>query len=114
MSLTPHPPPWSSEQREWLQALGYDVLVLAPAGGAGPVEPPEERAAAAKPGAAARVRPASSASPLLFALARAAGRNEQDSEFLAALPDLATLRGNPAARRALWPQLRGLRKRAPR
>lgn len=109
MSLTAHDLPWSSEQREWLQALGYDVLMLAPAGAEGPAEPLEERGAAGAP-----VRRVSSASPLLRALAQAARRSEQDSEFLAALPDLATLRRNPAARRALWPQLRALRKRAPR
>lgn len=114
MSLTAHDLPWSSEQREWLQALGYDVLMRAPAGAEGPAEPLEERGAAAKTGAAVPVRRASSASPLLRALAQAARRSEQDSEFLAALPDLGTLRGNPAARRALWPQLRALRKRSPR
>jgi hypothetical protein len=56
-------------------------------------------------------KPAPAGTPLLRALARAAGRSEQDTEFLRALPEVATLRGNPAARRALWPRLRALRKR---
>jgi len=98
-----HDLPWSAEQREWLQALGHDVLMLASASASASAEP-----SAPEPVALART----AASPLLRALARAAGRNEQDAELLQALPDLATLHGNPAARRALWPRLRALRKRA--
>ena len=97
-----HDLPWSAEQREWLQALGHDVLMLA----GGEVRPAPEPVATA--------RPAATASPLLCALARAAGRNEQDAELLQVLPDFATLHGNPAARRALWPRLRALRKRTSR
>lgn len=108
--------PWSAEQREWLQALGHDVLMLAPAGVAADPPPVAERAGnaatnAVKPHASAKL--VLSASPLLRALARAAGRSEQDAEFLQALPDIATLRGNPVVRRALWPRLRALRKRTP-
>jgi len=99
--VTFHELPWSAEQREWLQALGHDVLMLASASASAEPSAPE-------PVALART----AASPLLRALARAAGRNEQDAELLQALPDLATLHGNPAARRALWPRLRALRKRA--
>ena len=110
--------PWTSEQREWLQALGHDVLMLAPAGSetAAATEPqqraqfPETPRAAASP-ATARPVPAS---PLLRALARAAGRSEDDPEFVATVPDPTVLRGNPSARRALWPRLRALRKRTPR
>jgi DNA polymerase III psi subunit len=108
VSLPRHDLPWSSEQREWLQVLGHDVLMLAGAT-AMPELPREASSAAAQPTTAARTTVA--ASPLLRALARAAGRNEQDAELLQALPDFATLRGNPAARRALWPRLRALRKR---
>ena len=107
MSL--HGLPWSAEQREWLLALGHDVLMLASATAAEPqVEPREAAVPVSKSEAGAR---AVAASPLLRALARAAGRSEQDAELLQALPDLATLRGAPAARRALWPRLRALRKR---
>ncbi|MFC5577142.1 hypothetical protein ACFPOA_03815 [Lysobacter niabensis] len=111
--------PWSTQQREWLQALGHGVLMPVPAGSAAEPARSEEHAGGAVPEAVTRgmpkpdapTRPAQSGSPLLRALARAAGRSEQDAEFLAALPDVATLRGNPAARRALWPRLRALRKR---
>ena len=112
-----HDLPWSSEQREWLQALGHDVLMLAPAGSeprmaagrAAEVEMP----ARSRPVTVAAARP-TAASPLLRALARAAGRSEDDAEFLKTVPDLSVLLGNPAARRALWPRLRALRKRVPR
>lgn len=109
-----HDMPWSDEQREWLRALGHDVLMPAPAGGmAGEPERPASPARA--PESRARAVPAAGVPmPLLQALARAAGRGEADAEFLQALPDLATLRGNPAARRALWPRLRSLRKRTGR
>jgi hypothetical protein len=113
--------PWSVQQREWLQALGHDVMV--PVGAAVAAEPVRsvDRGAAAEPRAGTRggvtpdlpVQPAPPGpTPLLRALARAAGRSEHDAEFLGALPDVATLRGDPAARRALWPRLRALRKRA--
>ena len=102
-----HDLPWSAEQREWLQALGHDVLMLA---SATTVAEPTREARPSAPEPVATARPAAAASPLLRALARAAGRNEQDAELLQMLPDLATLRGNPAARRALWPRLRALRK----
>lgn len=111
--------PWSAQQREWLQALGHEVLM--PVSADTPAEPArvEDLSGAAGPAAAARrvptpdvpAKPAPAGTPLLRALARAAGRSEQDAEFLRALPEVATLRGNPAARRALWPRLRALRKR---
>lgn len=116
MSLAPPGMPWSRQQREWLQALGHDVLVLAmpPSADdfhADSVSAPELSAASLKPAAPdAAARPAAVAdSPLLRALAHAAGRAPQDAEFLALLPDLSVLR-SPAARRALWPRLRALRK----
>jgi hypothetical protein len=106
--------PWNAQQREWLQALGHDVLV--PVGADAAAEPVRNTIPAAEPRGGARpdpaAKPAPGGSPLLRALARAAGRSEHDPEFLGALPDVATLRGNPAARRALWPHLRALRKRA--
>ena len=109
--------PWSAQQREWLQALGHDVLMPVPAGSAAEPLSSGDRAGTAEPDVRARPKPDApagsvpSGSPLLRALARAAGRSEQDAEFLGTLPDVATLRGNPAARRALWPRLRELRKR---
>jgi hypothetical protein len=108
--------PWTSEQCEWLLALGHDVLMLAPAPGeamADP-EPVPDRVNPGKARIGATTKPSSSTPPLLHALARAAGCREDDVEFLRTVPDLATLRGNPEARRALWPRLRALRKRAAR
>ena len=53
---------------------------------------------------------------LQIALLRASGRNPNDpaTQALMATWPLAELRGNAAAKRALWPQLRALRKQAPR
>ena len=96
--------PWSPQQRQWLQALGHDVLVLA--GDEAPPQVAETVAAAGRP-AAAPAHPAAG-SALQRALLRAAGRREPGE--LAWLPDPATLRGNAAAKRALWPRLRALRK----
>lgn len=108
---------WSPQQREWLQALGHEVLVLAAADTApGPAADAHANGNAATtaigvPGTAGSARPPGTAagdSPLLRALLRAAGR--RDPGDLAWLPDPATLRGNAAAKRALWPRLRTLRQ----
>ncbi|MBB4132386.1 alanine acetyltransferase [Xanthomonas sp. 3075] len=50
---------------------------------------------------------------LQIALLRASGCNPGDPETQALMASwpLAELRGNPAAKRALWPQLRALRRR---
>ncbi|MFC5570467.1 hypothetical protein ACFPN1_10390 [Lysobacter yangpyeongensis] len=118
--------PWSPEQREWLRALGHEVLRAGPMEEIAPAEPARPartdasvklRNEAGDANAAARRASVGAAAPapavLLRALARAADRDERDPEFLQALPDLATLRGNPAARRDLWPRLRSLRRRTP-
>lgn len=102
--------PWSPQQREWLQALGHEVLMLA-----GAAAPSEELSPAAASSACPAVSPRGSAgtahadSPLLRAVLRAAGRRDI-GELPAWLPDTATLHGNAAAKRALWPRLRALRK----
>lgn len=117
MSMGSPAAPWSAQQREWLQALGHEVLMPVPAGSSAEAGQIEDLARVALPDARGVLKsdvpakPAPSGSPLLRALARAAGRNEQDTEFLRMLPDVATLRGNPTARRELWPRLRELRKR---
>lgn len=71
----------------------------------------ETPAAPARPGArrpAVRMPP-----PLQIALLRASGCNPNDPETQALMAGwkLDELRGNAAAKRALWPQLRALRKR---
>jgi hypothetical protein len=82
---------WDPFQREVLAALGHALLVpvAARAGGL------------SQDGAADADLP-----PLLRALARAAGG---DPARLPPLPPLAELR-SPAAKRALWPRLRALRR----
>ena len=102
--------PWSAQQREWLQALGHDVLMRAAAA----ASPEISRAAESSAGAAGSTPgpdgTAHADSPLLRALLRAAGRD--DIAVLAAwLPDPATLHGDAAAKRALWPRLRALRRK---
>ena len=117
MSMGAHDLPWSREQLEWLQALGHDVLMLAPAGSEVRAEAEQslnaEMPPKSRPGASGSAKVASSTPPLLRALARAAGRSDDDAEFLKTVPDISVLRGNPAARRALWPRLRALRRRKP-
>ena len=125
---------WSAQQREWLQALGHPALALAAtAPEAAPVGPdtapvrapaheraPEPRAAherrPADTRAPERARPTPAArggdDALLRAVLRAAGRRPGDApdEAVLALYDAAALRGYPAAKRALWPLLRSLRR----
>jgi len=77
---------WDPFQREVLAELGHAAYVMAL---------PED--------------------PMLDALLRAAGRSRAsaDAATLArSWPDPASLRGNAAAKRALWPRLRGLRRHA--
>ena len=76
--------PWSAEQLEWLRALGHVPVRVAGL-------PPD---------------------PLLHAVVRAAGADPDDARAVALarqLPPVASLRGNPAAKRNLWPRLRALR-----
>ena len=102
--------PWSPQQRQWLQVLGHEVLMLA-----GATAPSEALSPSAASSACPAISPCGSAgtahagSPLLRALLRAAGCRDI-GELGAWLPDTATLHGNAAAKRALWPRLRALRK----
>ena len=69
---------------------------------------PARGAATPPPRAGARLHDA-----LRFELIRASGLNPNAPEsaaIIASWPDTAALRGNPAAKRALWPLLRALRK----
>lgn len=83
---------WSPWQREVLAAMGH-----APLRHVAPPAVPDD--------------------PLLHALLRAAARapDAPDAAVIArTLPPMATLRGNAAAKRALWPRLRALRRDRPR
>lgn len=129
---------WSPQQHGWLVALGHTVYLQ----GALPEEEAEVVASATMragnaPVAVVRAprrapeapretsrrpapdppRRAVSGVPdkLHFALIRASGCNPNAAgaeEIMARWPATAELRGNPAAKRLLWPQLRALRKSA--
>lgn len=121
---------WSAQQREWLQALGHPALALAGAPEAAPPARQDPQAVSARTDVEPRAsaserrpeRPAERATPatparsgddaLLRAVLRAAGRRPDapPDEAVLNLYDAATLRGYPAAKRALWPLLRSLRR----
>ena len=83
---------WDPVQREVLAALGHVVYRVAPA----------------------TMAPAIPGDALLHALLRAAGRTAaaDDAATLCRAWPIARLRGDGAAKRALWPQVRALRRSA--
>lgn len=99
---------WTREQHEWLQAMGHTVWTLAdaPAPSADARAPAPEVRGAREPPHASPAR-ATGGERLMQALLRVAG----DADALRALGiDVAALRGDAAAKRALWPRLRALRR----
>jgi hypothetical protein len=118
--------PWSAEQREWLQAMGHQVWSVTEPGAAtaGPAASERALAEPAADEASAPARPARSAerasaaapprptSPdrLMQAVLRAAHREAGDTAVSALVPDAAVLRASAAAKRALWPLLRAMRR----
>lgn len=90
---------WSPQQQAMLSAMGYTLYRQA---GAAPVS-----AGVAEP-VRAQASPAASADRLLQALARAAGGHDLAA---LALPPIEQLRTSGAAKRALWPTLRALRRK---
>ncbi|MFE0502206.1 alanine acetyltransferase [Lysobacter soli] len=123
--------PWTAEQREWLQAMGHTVWSIAPADALAAERQPESnedhsRDAAPSPGPRGAMREAAAllarderttrvaparpqADRLLHALMLAAGGADETSVMQLA-GDIAALRGNASAKRALWPRLRALRR----
>lgn len=112
---------WSDEQRRCLAALGYTLYR--------PAASPESNADFAREEpvavvidsgnrkvAASAKQIATAIDPLLHALMRASGCDHAQAKEADAwkhaqqIPSLAQLRNNPAAKRALWPRLRALRK----
>ncbi len=84
-----------------------------------PPAPPPTVREAAPPAPAAQLPPAARGARLPdrlhIALIRASGCNPNTAEsaaIFAGWPATAELRNNPAAKRALWPQLRALRRQA--
>lgn len=125
---------WSSQQHEWLTALGHTLYVqgVAEAPASIAVEPARPQHDPVQSAAPARRRPEPETAPpvpvhaaprrtasrlpdkLHFALIRASGCNpnaDDAAAIIARWPPSSELRGNPAAKRALWPQLRALRRR---
>jgi hypothetical protein len=130
---------WSVEQRQWLKALGHTVYVQGAALAPEVVEAPSARKSppaivpapvpapvrSRRPDPVATTEPVVAVAParratsrlpdkLHFALIRASGCNPNAPDaasIIAQWPASSALRGNAAAKRALWPQLRALRKR---
>ncbi len=95
MSAMPH---WDPVQREVLAALGHSL----------------DRLAIALPGTAHAIPFEWPDDPLVEALLRAASRHRDDPDALREAPTWPSpqaLRADPRAKRALWPRLRGLRRR---
>jgi hypothetical protein len=127
---------WSAQQQVWLSALGHTLYlqgalpeavagVVAPASAATPRQSsPAQAPRTASPASSTAARPAAAAprrggsrlpDRLHFALIRASGCDPNApgaAELFASWPSSSELRGNPAAKRALWPRLRALRKSA--
>src|SRR5690606_34012911 len=91
---------WNPHQQALLEAMGYTLYRQAPAAPAPAAVSPSAPAAPAW-GAVA------SGDPLWRALCRAAGGRDLAG---LGLPPLSELRADPAAKRALWPRLRSLRR----
>lgn len=91
-------PPWDAFQRDVLDALGHVVYATREAV---PATSASTAAATRAPDPADAAAP-----PLLRALARAA------NSAVATLPDLPSVEDlrTPAAKRAVWPRLRAMRK----
>lgn len=104
-------PAWDAFQREALAQLGLQPWVVSAHAGESAVAPvlPEALPAAAGKRAAGTAAAATVPAALLAALSRAAAC---DPEQIAGWPELVLLRGNAAAKRALWPRLRRLRAQA--
>lgn len=99
---------WNAEQRRLLAALGHDLMVhgrvwpAPPAAGEMPAQAAMRANDEAPRGASASVQTAR----LLEALCRAAG----GADVASLVGDIDRLRKEPARKRALWPQLRALRR----
>ncbi|MBA3486834.1 MAG: hypothetical protein H0T88_06560 [Lysobacter sp.] len=112
--------PWSPEQREWLRALGHPVMVLAVDGSIAsnvdqePIMPPQTTVAVTGSHGRTPVPVPGQAddSALHRALLKATGLpTDQAEQVLGSMGvHAAALRADPAAKRALWPSLRRLRK----
>ncbi len=92
---------WNPQQQAMLAAMGYTLYRQAGAA----AEAPLPRASDTAP---SHPSPRASSDRLLQALARAAGGHDLAA---LALPPIDQLRASGAAKRALWPTLRALRRK---
>ena len=102
-------PLWDPVQREILGAMGLPVYRASTATVSEAAMAARSEAAGSE--AAPAVLPDD---PLIAALLRAAARHRDDPDALRdapAWPSPQALRADPRAKRALWPRLRGLRRR---
>lgn len=109
---------WSAEQQRLLGAMGYTLFQRAAPGPATMPQPvPMPNVATSRAparqmptsiadSASVRVQPAGNVNKLLAALQQAA----LGQDVSALVEDLAALRRDPLKKRALWPQLRTLRR----
>lgn len=128
-------PLWTAEQHGWLAALGHAVYVRGALPESAAEAAPAPAAVSERMPAPPRTRPAPPPAPttareaapttrrpaarlpdrLHIALIRAAAINPNApgmAELIEQWPPSSELRGDPAAKRALWPRLRALRKGA--
>ncbi len=96
---------WSPQQREALEAMGLPVYRMV-----GAAAPAAEPAAAPVAMRGESTLSASTLDPLMLALLCAAGLGREGAPLAGDWPTPQTLRGDPQAKRALWPRLRALRR----
>ncbi|PNS09243.1 hypothetical protein [Lysobacter silvestris] len=90
---------WDAFQREALAELGIEVYALGGTSAAPElIDAPVANSSA------------QTADVLLRHLLKAAGGDAREQDVLALAQPLSGLRGNAAAKRALWPLLRGMRR----
>jgi len=97
---------WSAEQQGMLSAMGYQLLVRAPTAAAQLADGATGVGSAAAESGAGNSAGVADHPALRQALRRAAG----DQDVSGLIHDLERLRREPALKRALWPQLRALRR----
>ena len=104
---------WDPLQREALDAMGLAVYRMADAGVAAMPAPEGPVASSTRVPPATRADAPAGDDPMIAALLRAAGRARDDADaarLAGNWPAPSLLRRDPRAKRALWPQLRALRR----
>lgn len=113
---------WTPLQRETLEAMGLSPYRLASATAHADTQPTARATTGAERTAQASVEPrlvsgamrgGDTSAVLIAALLRAAGRSADAADrdaVLRACPSPPSLRGDPRAKRALWPTLRAMRR----